>query len=123
MVLYLVISRCTAELTYGRGPAYTVNNLKFQLQNNDISSNNSLYNRRNIMAVNFISMDSKIHFAVPCIDSDIFAEVEEKLYKQFPEYRETNNSFLANGETILRFKTIKENKIGNGLPVTMNIPD
>ena len=123
MVLYLVISRCTAELTYGRSPAYTVNNLKFQLQNNDISSNNSLYNRRNIMAVNFISMDSKIHFAVPCIDSDIFAEVEEKLYKQFPEYRETNNSFLANGEQVLRFKTIKENKIGNGLPVTMNIPE
>ena len=101
-----------------------LNNLKIQLQNNDISSNNnSLYNRRNIMAVNFISMDSKIHFAVPCIDSDIFAEVEEKLYKQFPEYRETNNSFLANGQTVLRFKTIKQNKIGNGLPVTMNIPD
>ena len=31
-----------------------LNNLKFQLQNNDISSNNSLYNRRNIMAVNFM---------------------------------------------------------------------
>ena len=76
-----------------------------------------------MMAVNFISMDGKIHFAVPCIDSDIFAEVEEKLYKQFPEYRETNNSFLANGQTVLRFKTIKQNKIGNGLPVTMNIPD
>ena len=100
-----------------------LNNLKIQLQNNNISSNNSLYNRSKMMAVNFISMDGKIHFAVPCIDSDIFAEVEEKLYKQFPEYRETNNSFLANGETVLRFKTIKENKIGNGLPVTMNIPD
>ena len=100
-----------------------LNNLKIQLQNNDISSNNSFYNRSKMMAVNFISMDGKIHFAVPCIDSDIFAEVEEKLYKQFPEYRETNNSFLANGETVLRFKTIKENKIGNGLPVTMNIPD
>ena len=31
-----------------------LNNLKFQLQNNDISSNNSLYNRRNIMAVNLM---------------------------------------------------------------------
>ena len=100
-----------------------LNNLKIQLQNNDISSNNIYINKNKIMAVNFISMDGKIHFAVPCIDSDIFAEVEEKLYKQFPEYRETNNSFLANGETVLRFKTIKENKIGNGLPVTMNIPD
>ena len=100
-----------------------LNNLKIQLQNNDISSNNIYINKNKIMAVNFISMDGKIHFAVPCIDSDIFAEVEEKLYKQFPEYRETNNNFLANGEQVLRFKTIKENKIGNGLPVTMNIPE
>ncbi len=75
------------------------------------------------MTVNFISMDSKIHFAISCLDTDTFAEVEEKLYKQFPEYRETNNSFLANGEQVLRFKTIKENNIGNGLPVTMNIPE
>ena len=75
-----------------------------------------------IMAVNFISTDSKIHFAVPCFDYNTFAEVEEKLYKQFPEYRETNNSFLVNGSEVLRFKTIKQNKIGNGLPVTMIIP-
>ena len=74
------------------------------------------------MTVNFISMDQKIHFAIPCIDTNTFAEVEEKLYKQFPEYRETNNSFIANGEPVLRFKTISENKIGNGLPVTMIIP-
>ena len=100
-----------------------LNNLKSQIQNNNISSNNDYINKNRIMTVNFISMDSKIHFAISCLDTDTFAEVEEKLYKQFPEYRETNNSFLANGETVLRFKTIKENKIGNGLPVTMNIPD
>jgi len=49
--------------------------------------------------------------------------VEEKLYKKFPEYRETNNCFLANGKEVLRFKTISENNIGNGLPVTMIIPN
>ena len=74
------------------------------------------------MSVNFISTDSKVHFAVPCLDYNTFAEVEEKLYKQFPEYRETNNNFIANGGQVLRFKTIKQNKIGNGLPVTMIIP-
>ena len=99
-----------------------LNKLKLELQN--INSQNRQYIDINkIMTVNFISMDQKIHFAVPCIDTNTFAEVEEKLYKQFPEYRETNNNFLANGQTILRFKTIKENKIGNGLPVTINIPD
>ena len=75
------------------------------------------------MTVNFISMDQRIHFAVSCIDTNTFAEVEEKLYKQFPECRETNNSFLANGQQVLRFKTIKQNNIGNGFPVTMVIPN
>ena len=86
------------------------------------SRNNININPSQMMAVNFISTDSKVHYAVPCLDYNTFAEVEEKLYKQFPEYRETNNSFLANGSEVLRFKTIKQNNIGNGLPVTMIIP-
>ena len=75
-----------------------------------------------MMCVNFISADQKVHYSIPCIPNNIFAEVEEKLYKEFPEYRETNNQFIANGKEILRFKTINDNKIGNGYPVTMIIP-
>ena len=75
-----------------------------------------------MMTVNFISSDSKVHFAIPCIKSDIFAIIEEKLYEQYPEYRETNNNFLANGAQVLRFKTIEYNKIGNGLPVELVVP-
>ena len=99
-----------------------LNKLKLELQN--INSQNRQYIDINkIMTVNFISMDQKIHFSVPCIDTNTFAEVEEKLYKQFPEYRETNNNFLANGQQVLRFKTIRQNNIGNGFPVTMVIPN
>ena len=74
------------------------------------------------MSVNFISADQQVHYSIPCTPNNTFAEVEEKLYKQFPEYRETNNQFFANGKDILRFKTISENEIGNGFPVTMIIP-
>ena len=98
-----------------------LNNLKLELEN--IKSQNKKYVDMNkIMTVNFISMDQHIHFAIPCIGTDTFAEVEEKLYKKFPEYRETNNNFIANGEPVLRFKTIAQNKIGSGFPVTMIIP-
>ena len=76
-----------------------------------------------MQCVNFTSIDQKIHYSIPCNNSDIFAKIEEKLYKQYPEYRETNNYFIANGKEILRFKSISENKIGNGLPVILNIPD
>ena len=102
-----------------------LNNLKLQLNknvNNNVENSSSKIYANEMMCVNFISMDQNVHFAVPCTKKDIFAEVEEKLYKKFPEYRGTNNSFIANGTQVLRFKTIGENKIGNGLPVTLVLP-
>ena len=91
------------------------NKLKSQLDNN----RNNNVNFNDIVCVNFISSDKKVHFAISCLKTETFAEVEEKLYKQYPQYRETNNNFIANGTPVLRFKTIDENKIGNGLPVTL----
>ena len=96
-----------------------LNNIKSQL-NNNIPNNNVNFN--DIMCVNFISSDQNVHFAASCLKTNTFAEIEEKLYKQYPQYRETNNNFLANGTQVLRFKTIVENKIGNGLPVTLIVP-
>ena len=98
-----------------------LNNLKSQLNNNiNNISNNVIFN--DIMVVNFISSDQIVHYAAKCLKTNTFAEVEEKLYKQYPQYRETNNNFIANGTQILRFKTIAENKIGEGLPVTLIVP-
>jgi hypothetical protein len=37
------------------------------------------------------------------LKTETFAEVEEKLYKRYEEYRETNNNFLAKGNLVLRF--------------------
>ena len=74
------------------------------------------------MCVNFISSDKNINYAVTCLKTNTFAEIEEKLYKQYPQYRETNNNFIANGTQVLRFKTIAENKIENGFPVTLIVP-
>ena len=96
-----------------------LNDLKLKLKN--IESKNKDENSK-IKKVNFVFTYKKINYSVPCIDTDIFAEIEEKLYKTFPEYRETNNNFTVNGEPVLRFKTISQNNIRNGLPVTMVIP-
>ena len=97
-----------------------LNNFRAQLNNNiNIQKN---VNFDDIMCVNFISSDQNVHYAATCLKTNTFAEIEEKLYKQYPQYRETNNSFIANGTQVLRFKTIAENKIGNGLPVTLIVP-
>jgi len=98
-----------------------LNNLKSQLNNNINNISNNV-NFNDIMVVNFISSDQIVHYAAKCLKTNTFAEVEERLYKQYPQYRETNNNFIANGTQILRFKTIAENKIGEGLPVTLIVP-
>ena len=76
-----------------------------------------------VMTVNFTSTDQRINFSVPYIKENTFAEIEEKLYQKFPEYRNTNNNFLHNGNTIFRFKTIVENNFSDGFPVILVLPD
>ena len=65
-----------------------------------------------IMLVYFQSQDQEInHVGIKCLPSDTFAEVEEKIYKKFDNYRNTNNTPICNGRTILRFKKLSENNI------------
>ena len=101
-----------------------IDELNKKLENLIINSNMSdqLINRKQMICVNFTSMDQKINLPIPCIKTDIFAQIEEKLYKEYPEYRETNNYFLFNGKQILRFKSIEDNKIGSGFPVILYKP-
>ena len=87
-----------------------INNLKLQLENNK----NINVNYNDIIVIQFISTDEKINCAIKCLKTDIFAEVEEKLYQKYEEYRETNNNFIAKGRLVLRFKKIYENNIKDG---------
>ena len=67
-----------------------------------------------IIVINFVSPEKKIQTGIPCLPDDIFAEVEEKFYQQFNEFRNENNKLLSNGKRILRFKKVRENNIHNG---------
>jgi len=86
---------------------------------NKLNSQNLYINMNEIISIIFISTDYNIHYSIPCINSNIFAEVEEKLYKEYPSYRETDNIFICNGNKIMRFKTISENKIKSGNIITI----
>ena len=120
-----------------------INNFKTDIKNRDdkiyqllqkLQNNNKLNNNINInipkkqidvedmKCVTFISKDQSLVYGISCSGKDVFAEVEERLYKEYPEYRETNNSFLSNGKEVLRFKTINDNKIGSGKPIMLIKP-
>ena len=79
-----------------------------------IKNNNKFVNLDDVMVINFISTDSSVNKGIKCLETDTFAEVEEKLYQIYDEFRNTNNALTINGRTILRFKTLKENKIRDG---------
>ena len=101
-----------------------INNLNEMLKMKDIMINdlkNQLENKgdktvhfNDIIVVNFISTDQNINYGIKCLKTDTFAEIEEKLYQKYGEYRETNNNFTANGRIILRFKSISDNHIKDG---------
>ena len=96
---------------------FNFNNLDLNLNNHP---NNNFQNKDK--CANFTSFDSSINFSIPCSGDSTFAEVEELLYREYPELRETNNNFLANGIQILRFKTVNQNNAGTGRPVMLIKP-
>ena len=75
-----------------------------------------------IIVINFLSSDQTIRYGIKCLPNDTFAEVEEKLYQIFNEFRNTNNLLLFKGNQILRFKTIKENNIHDGDTIQLHQP-
>ena len=83
---------------------------------------NTQINQKDMKCVTFITTVQSIFFGIPCNGNSTFAEVEEKLYKEWHECRETNNLFYANGKEILRFKTINDNLIGTGKSVMLVKP-
>ena len=98
-----------------------LNNLKNKIINNN---NDDLINVINpgekILSALFISTDQKITYAIPCKNTTSFVRVEEKLYEVCPEYKETENYFIHNGNAVKRFKSIEENNIKSGKPIILN---
>ena len=89
-----------------------INQLKLKIKNNNTKDN--YVKLDDIMVINFTSTDSSINYGIKCVVTDTFAEVEEKLYQIYDEFKNTNNMFTIKGRTILRFKNLKENNIRDG---------
>ena len=56
------------------------------------------------------------NYTMPCKNTDLFVRLEEKLYNDFPKYKNYETYFEVKGRRIKRFKTIEENNIrGNDI--------
>ena len=89
-----------------------LNQMKLKIKDNN--TKDKYVKLDDIMVINFTSTDSSINYGIKCVATDTFAEVEEKLYQIYDEFRNTNNMFTIKGRPILRFKNLKENNIRDG---------
>ena len=98
------------------------NNLIKEMENLriNVNLNNEEIRRDDIITIQFKSIDLNVDIAFSCKDTDIFVRIEEKLYNQYPEYKEYNTYFTVNGCILKRFKSIKENGIKNFDKILLN---
>ena len=130
-----------------------INNLKSQLNNHNNIQNqnndqnklkdkiNELYNRidklneklkryninleenEKLISIIFTTTDQKFHYSIICKNTDTINKLEAELYKEYPEYSETDNIFLCKGNAINKFKSFEENHIKNGQIIILNQRD
>ena len=68
-----------------------------------------------IIAVLFMTQGNQdiFNYTMACKSSELFVKLEERLYNDFPKYRNYETFFMVNAKRIFRFKTLGENKIKN----------
>ena len=78
-----------------------------------------------IISVNFVSMGNQdiMNYSIACKSSDLFVRLEEKLYADFPQFKEYETFFEVKAKRIKRFKTLEENKINNNDVISIFIID
>ena len=66
-----------------------------------------------IIGVNFVSMGSNDigHYNLVGKSRDLFVRLEERLYEDFPQFKNYETYFEVNGKRIKRFQTLEQNNI------------
>ena len=74
-----------------------------------------------IISINFVSMGSQDigHYSLICKNTELFVRLEERLYDDFPQFKNYETYFEKNTKRIKRFKTLDENEIKNKDVITI----
>ena len=98
-----------------------INNLKSKLISDDSISN--IKPGEKIIAVTFLSTSHDLQIPMACKNTDIIARLEEKVYNEYPKYKDYTTYLTVNGNIIKRFKSLDENGIKNYNSIIVNIYD
>ena len=89
-------------------------NLSKGIQNKNVNIND-------IVTVLFQSIDQKVQIPMTGTKTELFVKLEERLYEEYKDYKDSNNYFTVNGRMIKRFRTIQENKLNDCDKILMNV--
>ena len=78
-----------------------------------------------ILAVTFFSSGRNDidNYSLICKKTELFVRLEERLYQDFPQFKDYEMNFLVAGIRIKRFKTIEENNIKNNDKIMCVVDD
>ena len=71
----------------------------------------------------FKSVDQTVDRPILSKNTELFVDVEKKLYKDYPDFKELNTYFTVNGTMIKRFKTMEDNKIKDNDKICLMVYD
>ena len=99
-----------------------INNLTNEIKNLQLSSGKKKFiDVDELLIIHFKSIDQKVDMPFTCQKSDIFVRIEEKLYNEYPQYKDLNTYFTVNGRRVKRFRNMEENQIRNNDKILLTI--
>ena len=89
------------------------NLLSQQNKNNYRGGDTPIQRDDKIFVVNFTSMgiNNLENYNLICKNKDLFVSLEERLYNDFPQFKQYETYFVVNGKKIKRFQTLEQNEI------------
>ena len=122
-----------------------IQNLKFQINSFQNNSNSNIYIEMNqlykqindlneklnrfpfilernekMMSIIFASVDQSIHYSIVCKNTDNIHQLEGELYREYPQFSETENYFMCKGKVLNKFHSFESNYIKNGDVIVLN---
>ena len=73
-----------------------------------------------IMSIIFASVDQNIHYSIVCKNTDNIHQLEGELYREYPQFSETENYFMCKGKVLNKFHSFESNYIKNGDVIVLN---
>ena len=100
-----------------------INNLKKNSNTNNNNENKFIKSQEKIISIFFTSINEEIYRPISCEKADTLDKIEEKIYNEYPKYKEYNIFLTVNGKVIESDKTLEENGIKDGNIIIVNIND